>query len=94
MRMKYMYGEGFTCRKARYTLNGSASTGVSNRRDSTTWKMSPAAMWSFAVRTAASYASRLVFERTSRGPDAVTAGSDRLRSSSRSRKWMRARAKR
>ena len=56
--------------------------------------MSPAAMWSFAVRTAPSNASRLVFERTSRGPEAVTAGSERLRSSSRSRKWMRAQAKR
>ena len=34
--MKYMYGDGFTCRSARYTVNGSALTSVSNRRDSTT----------------------------------------------------------
>jgi len=51
-------------------------------------------MWSLAVLTAASNASRLVFELPSRGPDAVTAGSDRLRPRSRSRKWMRAQAKR
>ena len=37
MRMKYMYGDGFTCRSARYTVNGSTVTSASKRCDSTTW---------------------------------------------------------
>ncbi len=36
-RMKYMYGDGFTWRSARYTMNGSALTSASKRCDNTTW---------------------------------------------------------
>ena len=36
IRRKYMYGDGFTCRSARYTVNGSALISASNRCESTT----------------------------------------------------------
>src|ERR1700731_1666526 len=48
-----MYGEGFTCRRTRYTSNGSYRSSRSKRCASTTWKMSPARMYSFAASTAA-----------------------------------------
>ena len=51
-RTKYMYGLGLTCRSTRYTSNGSACRSRSKRCASTTWKMSPARMCSFAASTA------------------------------------------
>ena len=48
---KYMYGDGFTILSARYTVKGSTEQATSRRRESTTWKMSPAAMYSLARRT-------------------------------------------
>mmetsp|Transcript_10236 Transcript_10236/g.35613 ORF Transcript_10236/g.35613 Transcript_10236/m.35613 type:complete len:321 (+) Transcript_10236:328-1290(+) len=47
-----MYGLGFTTRRLRYTSKGSANDRRSNLWLSTTWKMSPAWMYSFALATA------------------------------------------
>ncbi len=51
-------------------LNGSAEVSTWNRWLGTTWKMSPALMYSWQWRTTASYCSRVKFDRgTSRtGP--------------------------
>ena len=48
-------GDGLTWRSTRYTSNGSASRSRSYRCASTTWKMSPATMYSFATSTACWY---------------------------------------
>ena len=50
-RRKYIYGDGFTVRSARYRSNGATPGSKSQRCESTTWKMSPAAMYSLARRT-------------------------------------------
>jgi hypothetical protein len=55
-----MYGLGFTARSARYTSNGSALLTRSNRCPSTTWKMSPARMYSFARATIDACSSRVM----------------------------------
>jgi len=52
-----MYGDGLTTRSARYTSKGSANVRRSKRCDSTSWKMSPARMCSFAMATASRNAS-------------------------------------
>ena len=61
-----MYGLGLTWRSDRYRSNGSASSSSSKRCDSTTWKMSPARMYSLATSTALAYRSADVRRRTSR----------------------------
>ena len=48
-----MYGDGFSARSARYTSTGRALNGTLRRWLSTTWKMSPARMYSFDCSTAA-----------------------------------------
>ena len=62
-----MNGLGFTTRSARYTSNGLARVSARNRWLSTTWKMSPALMYSTALRTAASNSGCVKFELTPAG---------------------------
>ena len=57
-------------------LNGSAVVGRLSRWESTTWKMSPAAMYSFACRTADSYCSHGMFDVKSPSGWAGDVGSD------------------
>jgi hypothetical protein len=59
-----MYGLGFTCRSTRYTSNGSAPSSMSYRCASTTWKMSPSRMCSFATSTARWYWPSGIDERS------------------------------
>ena len=59
-----MYGDGFTSRSTRYTASGSTGSTRSNRCASTTWKMSPSRMCSFAASTAVAHASALKLRRT------------------------------
>ena len=54
-----MYGDGFSARSARYTSTGRAWNGTDRRWLSTTWKMSPARMYSFDFSTAAMKPSRV-----------------------------------
>ena len=56
-----MYGDGFTSRSTRYTANGSTGSTRSKRCASTTWKMSPSRMCSFAASTAAVHCASLRF---------------------------------
>ncbi len=58
-RRKYMYGDGFTSRNTRYTENGSTGSTRSKRCASTTWKMSPSRMCSFAASTAVAHSVEL-----------------------------------
>ena len=53
-----MYGDGFTSRSTRYTANGSTGSTRSKRCASTTWKMSPSRMCSFAASTASVHCAR------------------------------------
>ena len=62
---KNMYGLGLMSRSTRYTSNGSALVGISKRCDTTHWKMSPAAMYSFTLETLSTNASRPTLEATS-----------------------------
>ncbi len=64
-RWKYMYGLGFTWRSTRYRSKGSASSSKSMRWASTTWKMSPARMYSLAASTARQYCERDIDDETS-----------------------------
>ncbi|MDF2816968.1 MAG: hypothetical protein K0S73_908 [Stenotrophomonas rhizophila] len=54
-----MYGDGFSARSARYTSTGRALNGTLRRWLSTTWKMSPARMYSLDLSTAAMKPSRV-----------------------------------
>ena len=54
-----MYGDGFTSRSTRYTSSGSTGSTRSKRCASTTWKMSPSRMCSFAASTAAAHCAPL-----------------------------------
>ena len=45
------YGDGFTWRSARYRSNGGTSGVKSSRCEKTTWKISPAAMYSLQRST-------------------------------------------
>ena len=60
-----MYGDGFTRRSTRYTANGSTGSTRSKRCASTTWKMSPSRMCSFAASTAAVHSAPVRLVRTS-----------------------------
>ena len=50
-RKKYMYGDGFTIRSARYTSKASTPGTQSKRCERTHWKTSPDAMYSLARST-------------------------------------------
>ena len=52
-----MYGDGLTSRSTRYTSSGSTGSTRSKRCASTTWKMSPSRMCSFAAFTASAHAA-------------------------------------
>ncbi len=54
-----MYGDGFSARSARYTSTGRALNGTLRRWLSTTWKMSPARMYSLLRWTASTKPSRV-----------------------------------
>ena len=54
-----MYGDGLSARSARYTSTGRARKGTDSRWLRTTWKMSPARMYSFDFSTAAIKPSRV-----------------------------------
>src|SRR4051795_471928 len=55
VRRKYMYGEGFSVRRTRYTSSGSASVSATNRWPTWIWKTSPARTASSACSTAGRY---------------------------------------
>jgi hypothetical protein len=53
-----MYGLGLTARRPRYTENASTGTGADQRCEGTTWKASPAWMYSTMRATVASNSAR------------------------------------
>ena len=62
-----MYGDGLSARRQRYSVLASKSCGVLMRRASSTWKTSPARMYSLMRSTSRSKSSRAYDEVPSAG---------------------------
>src|SRR6185312_5329631 len=68
---KYMYGDGFSARRARYTSTGRALKPMLRRCDGTTWNTSPARMYALQRSTITSNASFVNDDLKSRSSSAA-----------------------